>query len=387
MEIKRLPEDFQVEELSDVRPSTGDFALYRLTKRWIGTPEAVDAVLRTWNVARRRVSYGGMKDFHAITRQYLTIHRGPQRDFKAARFHLEYLGQTKFAFSSGDIRGNRFQIVVRNLDDSDVAHLDTAITQLAHDGIPNYFDEQRFGSVGASGDFIARPWVLGDFERALWLALVDPNEHDTPAEAKEKRTLEKNWGRWTEAKAALGRSHRRSLVTFLVDHPADFRGAFGRLRVDMRRLYLSAFQSYLWNEVAAAYLRENLQEGQFWMLPLRFGPAPYHHGLAEQQLSALRAVTLPYPSSRATPEESQRPLYDAVLGRFGLKLEQMRVKYPRDCFFSRGGRRLIESVEFHGSQTDADEVYPGRMKLQLAFDLPRGAYATIALKRLAASVP
>ena len=43
-----------------------------------------------------------------------------------------------------------------------------------------------------------------------------------------------------EAKARLGRSHARSLVTYLVDHPTDFRGAFARLRRDLRSLYFSA---------------------------------------------------------------------------------------------------------------------------------------------------
>ncbi len=53
MKLKRIPEDFQVEELTDVAPSDGPFALYRLTKRWLGTPEAVEAILQCWRIERR----------------------------------------------------------------------------------------------------------------------------------------------------------------------------------------------------------------------------------------------------------------------------------------------------------------------------------------------
>jgi tRNA pseudouridine13 synthase len=383
VEIKRLPEDFEVEELTDVRPSGGDFALYRLTKRWIGTPEAIDAVLRAWKLPRRRVSYGGMKDFHAVAIQHVTIHRGPKRDFNAQRFRLQYLGQTQAAFASSDIRANRFRIVVRDLSDEEVPKLIAAAGQIGRDGVPNYFDEQRFGSVGESGEFVARPWVLGDWERALWLALADPNEHDTPADKKEKRVLASHWREWPACKERLPRSHRRSIVTYLVDHPDDFRGAFARLRVDMRRLYLSAFQSHLWNQILATFLYRECRAEQLGVIPSRLGALPFPHDLHKDQLATLRGATLPLPSSRAEfKDESQRRLTEEVLSQTGLALEQLRVKYPRDCFFSRGQRNVLTTTEISAGSPEPDDVYPGRRKLLLEFELPRGSYATIVIKRL-----
>lgn len=385
MEIKRLPEDFRVEELTDVQPARGDFALYRLKKRWIGTPEAVDAVLRAWKLPRRRLAYGGMKDFHAVTEQYLTIHRGPKRNFHAQRFQLEYLGQTSAAYSSTDIRANRFQIVVRNLNDDDADRLKTNADHISRDGVPNYFDEQRFGSVGDSGEFIARPWILGDWERALWLALADFNEHDTPAERKQKQLLQANWGQWAECKSRLERSNRRSLVTYLVDHPQDYRGALARLRVDLRRLYLSAFQSYLWNQVLAAFLYRNCPPEQIGLIATRFGPAPFPRGLEEPQRTAIHAASLPLPSSRANfDDQEQRRLVEEMLAQSGLTLEQLRVKYPRDCFFSRGNRKAMIGVQIGLHSPEPDDVNPGRRKMLLTFDLPRGSYATIVMKRLTA---
>ena len=71
-----------------------------------------------------------------------------------------------------------------------------------------------------------------------------------------------------------------------------------------------------------------------------------------------------------------------VLGEFGLELRQLRVKYPRDSFFSKGQRAAAAPVDNLTANPATDEMYPGRKKLSLGFDLPRGSYATILVKRL-----
>src|SRR4051794_41869484 len=62
MKVKHTPEDFQVEELTTVRPADqGRYTLYSLSKRGIGTLEAVEAICRRWNLSSRQGSYGGVK--------------------------------------------------------------------------------------------------------------------------------------------------------------------------------------------------------------------------------------------------------------------------------------------------------------------------------------
>ena len=79
MKIKEKHEDFRVEEITDVVPSeAGPFALYRLEKQGWSTPDALAAVRRRWKLDLRRLSYGGLKDRHATTVQYLTIFHGPR---------------------------------------------------------------------------------------------------------------------------------------------------------------------------------------------------------------------------------------------------------------------------------------------------------------------
>ena len=65
------------------------------------------------------------------------------------------------------------------------------------------------------------------------------------------------WGQWAEAKARLERSSTRSIVTYLVDHPTDFRARFARLRREFRTLYFSAFQSHLWNLMLARWIERS----------------------------------------------------------------------------------------------------------------------------------
>ncbi len=248
MKLKRLAEDFEVEELPLVTGGErGRFVFYRLSKRGLGTLEAVEFVCRRWNIAGRRLSYGGLKDRHAITTQYLTIENGPEQWLREASFELEPLGRVDQPYGPAHFRGNRFAVVIRDLTNDAVADALRAVSQLPRDGLPNYFDDQRFGSVGFSGGFIARAWLAGDHEQALKLALAEANPSDRPDTKQEKAILRECWGNWPEAKAKLERSHARSLVTYLVDHPTDFRGAFARVRRELRSLYFSAFQSHLWN--------------------------------------------------------------------------------------------------------------------------------------------
>src|SRR5437899_2577123 len=94
MKLKQTPEDFQVEELTDVVPGPdGAFAFYRLEKSGWTTPDAVQAIRRRWHVNPRRISFGGLKDRHARTAQYLTIHHGPRQELTHHDVHANYLGQ------------------------------------------------------------------------------------------------------------------------------------------------------------------------------------------------------------------------------------------------------------------------------------------------------
>jgi tRNA pseudouridine13 synthase len=384
MKVKQQPEDFQVVELTDVTPTgQGPYGLYRLDKRGWTTHDALQAVRRRWQLDLRRVSYGGLKDRHALTTQYLTIFHGPRRRLTHQGFALDYLGQVAAPYTSQDIRANRFRLTLRALDESAVTFARAALEEVRQQGVPNYFDDQRFGSVGKDGEFVARAMVQGRHEEALRLALAAPYEHDRAEAKREKQILRETWGDWQVAKARLPRGHARSLVSYLADHPEDFRGALERLRPDLQGLYVSAYQSYLWNRMLARWLEGYCRPGQTVRGRLRLAEVPMHRELDEEQLRQLAELQLPLPSARTKldPADPRMSLLEGVLADEGLRPEQLKLRGSRKMFFSRGERvALCRPADLH-VEAGPDEMRPGRSRLLLAFELPRGAYATLLVKR------
>ena len=387
MKLKSLPEDFEVEELSDFPMDGGPFAVYLLTKRSLGTPEAITAISSRWNFPRRVIGYGGLKDKHAITRQWVTIQRGPRRDFREESLSLTYQGQANRPFGPQDIVANRFHIVLRNMTEEAVQQILRVRESLAIFGMPNFYDDQRFGSLGESGEFIARPWCLGNYERALWLAIAEPNSHDRPNDRDEKEIIRRLWGDWVACKNTLRKSSSRSIITYLVDHPERFREAFALQRQDMRSLWLAAYQSDLWNRCLAAKLNESIDASRLFVVQLASAKVPFFTELNEDEAHDLSELSLPLPSARLHLDTGPMlDLYEKVLGEQGLSLRELRVKYPRDSFFSKGERQaIIKPRNLKMTRTGDDDLNAGRHRMALEFILPRGSYATILIKRLTLS--
>jgi tRNA pseudouridine13 synthase len=226
--------------------------------------------------------------------------------------------------------------------------------------------------------------VLGQFEEALRLALTEPYEFDRAAEKREKALLRQHWGDWAACKAQLLRGHARSLVDYLLHHPADFRGAVARLRPELRGLYLSAYQSHLWNRILARWLREHCRPDQLIEVKLRLGRFPMHRILDASQQAKLQALSLPLPSARIRleQEDPRKLLIDAELAVEGLQVEQLKIKGIRELFFSKGERAALCLPADLRAQVEADERHSGQTKLVLSFELPRGSYATLLVKRI-----
>jgi tRNA pseudouridine13 synthase len=389
MKLKQQPDDFHVEEITTISPAEGPYALYRLEKRGWSTPDALAALRRRWRVEPRRISYGGLKDRHAQTVQYLTIFHGPRRNLRHHDITVQYLGQSAAPYTSHDIAANRFRLTLRDLPAEARPALESRLDQLARAGVPNYFDDQRFGSVaGVGSEFIARLLVQGRFEEALRLALTAPYEYDRAAQKEEKRLLVAHWGDWPRLKEALPRGHARSLVDYLRVHPGDFRGAVARLRPELRGLYLSAYQSHLWNRMLALWMRAHLRPEQLRLVTLRLGEVPFHQDLDPEQQRELAGLQLPLPSARLKLDEAdpRGELVRTVLAEEGLELRQMQIKGIREMFFSRGERAALCLPRELTHEFADDENHRGRDKLILRFELPRGAYATLLVKAIAAEV-
>jgi tRNA pseudouridine13 synthase len=387
MIVKQRPEDFRVIECTDTWPSaasSGRFAFYRLDKTGWTTPDALAAVRRRWKIELHRLSAGGLKDRHAVTTQHFTIFDGPRTDLTHERVHVAYLGQVDRPFASQDIRANRFEITLRDFRPADAERARSALDEVAGSGVPNYFDDQRFGSVREGQPFLAKALVEGRFEDGLKLALTASYEFDKPADKKEKALVRQFWGDWRRLKDELPRGHARSLTTYLVDHPTDFKGAVTRLRPELRGLYLSAYQSHLWNRILARWLESQLPTADLAYVRLKLGPVPMPRRATLEQVADWRTRELPLPSARTKiPEDDPiKPFVDGVLAEEGLTLKAMQIRGIREMFFSKGGRpAFLIASDVTGTVAD-DETRPGKKKLSMGFELPRGCYATLVVKRI-----
>lgn len=387
MKLKQRPDDFQVEEFSTIAPGpTGPYSLYRLEKCGLTTPDALAAVRRRWKIDPRRLSFGGLKDRHAHTIQFFTIHDGPERNLKHSTATVTYLGRVAEPYSSEHIRANGFTLTIRSLSAADVRRAESALPEVAEVGVANYFDDQRFGSVGEGETFVAREMVLGNFEQALRLALAAPYEHDRADAKHEKAILKAHWGDWISCRAELPPGHARSLVDHLAHHPTDFRGACARLRPELQGLYLSAWQSHLWNRMLDRWLREHVPADQLISIRLKTGKVVMPRLIPADLRPVWDALTLPLPSARLRfdPAASWANVVKSVLADEGISLEQMRIKGLQKPFFSKGDRPAKITVSNLTWSTGDDELNRGCMTLELRFELPRGAYATMVVKRLTA---
>lgn len=378
MKLKCRPEDFVVTERSNLQPTSGAFALYRLQKTGLGTPEAIAQIRRTWNLAANRIAHAGLKDRHAVTRQTITIRHGPQTDLAHESFSLEYQGQTDAATTAASIDCNHFSIVIRQLTERQATSLVERVSGHAP-VIANYFDQQRFGSLGFSREYVAAACCRRDYERAVWLAMADPNPHDRADEKSQKAILRDHWGDWDTCKQELSRSHRRSIVTYLVDHPQRFRKAFALISADLRGLYLSAFQSAVWNRMLGQMIQQQHLE-----LPLaEIADAEVPLGWLPSAEIIQPDETLPLVSARSKKlSDQQRQLADSATQIYGLRLSEMKIHFPRDRFFARSQRRCWLVPQQISAHAGKDDLYDSHFSVHLQFELPSGSYATMLIRGL-----
>jgi tRNA pseudouridine13 synthase len=102
------------------------------------------------------------------------------------------------------------------------------------------------------------------------------------------------------------------------------------------------------------------------------------------QRQRLAELTLPLPSARLRlePGDGRLPFVLAVMAEEGLQLNQLKVQGVRDLFFARGERAVVVKATRLHYEDREDDCHPTKHKLLLCFELPRGSYATLVVKRI-----
>ena len=153
--FKASPEDFVVEELPAYQPSgEGEHLFVWVEKRGRSTPDVAKALARHCGLEARLVSWAGLKDQQAVTRQYLCL---PAKAGEPAIGTFSSPGVTVVRWArhrnklkNGHLHGNRFELVLRGV--TDLGALDETLRVLTARGVPNYYGEQRFGVTGSNAE-------------------------------------------------------------------------------------------------------------------------------------------------------------------------------------------------------------------------------------------
>ncbi|WP_263264059.1 tRNA pseudouridine(13) synthase TruD [Pseudomonas sp. RIT-PI-S] len=153
--LKATAEDFQVDEVLDI-PLAGDGEHLWLwvEKRELNTEEAARRLARAAGVPLRAISYAGLKDRQALTRQWFSLHlpgKG-EPDLAAAQdANLRVLQATRHRrkLQRGAHSANGFSLRLTSLA-ADPAAIEQRLRWIQQHGVPNYFGAQRFGHDGGN---------------------------------------------------------------------------------------------------------------------------------------------------------------------------------------------------------------------------------------------
>lgn len=153
--LKAVAEDFQVDEVLDIPLSgEGEHLWLWVEKRGLNTEEAARRLGRAAGVQQKNVSYAGLKDRQALTRQWFSLHLPGKADpdlGAAEGADLRILRRTRHSrkLQRGAHAANGFTLRLTGLR-AERALLDARLERIAADGVPNYFGLQRFGHGGGN---------------------------------------------------------------------------------------------------------------------------------------------------------------------------------------------------------------------------------------------
>ena len=385
--IKQRAEDFFVQEIPLYEPGgAGEHVYCEIQKVGLTTFEAVHRIAAALGVHSNDVGYAGLKDARAVSRQVLSVWGTTEEAVMG--LHLPGI-QVLWAARHGNklrlghLAGNRFAIKVRDVNPTDVVKLQQPLAALESRGMPNYFGEQRFGRRG-DNDLLGAALVRADDEEVLSLLLGRPDSDVDEGQDHQARALFDRG----DLEAAMKAWPRRAGMERRVLHRLIKTGRAGAAvrAVDekLRRLWVSALQSRLFNEVLARRVNADTFDR------LLDGDLAYKHANgacflvedAERERPRAEAFEVS-PSGplfgyrMSLPQGEPLKVEQEAFDEFGLKAQDFR---SRAIGKVKGARRplrvkpadvsLAAGVDDHGAH------------ITVAFTLPPGSFATVLLGEL-----
>jgi tRNA pseudouridine13 synthase len=398
MRFKVRSTDFVVQELAQLPlTSSGAYTVYQVEKQDITTLRVQTHIATQLRRRLADVQAPALKDKKAVATQYLYVRGGGPPELEGPGYRAHLVGRSPRPLRPSDLTGNRFTITLRDLTAAEIGVVQDRLNAIARYGLPNYFDEQRFGSYcpqpEAPDHFIGKTILRRDAEGAVRAYLTHPFAGDPAPVRAFKAVAQQHWGEWAYLLAKAPRpSNYRSLLTYLKDHPQNYRKALNLIPRRLLSLYLVAYQSYLWNQIASGYLAQMLAAAGPETRPSKTLSAlhivdlvlPVYNELTAAQHEALSALSIPLPGHRAVYTEALvAGVVQEVLAVEGLALNDLKARILQRAYLPKGKRPLLlHPTDIACGNPQKDELFPGRRAIRLSFTLPPGTFATLVLKRL-----
>jgi tRNA pseudouridine13 synthase len=383
--LKESPEDFLVEELPLYTPcGEGEHLYLTVEKRDLTTFDLLQQLARALGVPEREIGYAGLKDARATTRQTVSIAGvRPEQAMAlelagvrilAARYHRNKL-------RLGHLAGNRFEIRLREVRDGALETALDVLQVLEQVGVPNLFGQQRYGSLGNS-HLIGAALLRRDFSGAAREIIGDPAKIGN--ERWRQGAAAFAAGDLAGALAALPsrmRDERRMLETLRAGRSAE--EAVMGLPRKLLRLYLSAFQSALFDRLVAMRLGtlETLWEGDLAFKHDNGACFVVEDPAAEQPRADRFEISPSAPlfGYKVTLARGQAGLLErALLDKERLLLEAFRL--PGGLGMEGERRPLRVPLAGAAARQDGEDLI-------VSFSLPKGSYATSVLREIMKNDP
>ncbi|WP_300608302.1 tRNA pseudouridine(13) synthase TruD [Methanohalophilus sp.] len=404
-QLRQLPEDFIVKEIAeDFKESKdGKYLILEMTKRNWETHHLIRDISRALGISNRRIGIGGTKDKQAVTTQRISIFNISESEIENLHIkdvNFKILGRSNRDVGLGDLVGNEFNITIRNIDierDELESRMKlTSNTILEMEGVPNFYGIQRFGARRPITHLIGESIVRGNIEKAAidYIAKAFPDE---PEKTQLVRRMVEDTRNFAEGlyRYPLQLRYERAMMHHLHVNPDDYVGAFETLSLKMRKLFVHAYQSYLFNRMLCLRMKKGLELNRAYVgdivcfknqqgLP---DTSKYEY-VTENNLAGMNRllrhgrafVTASLPGYRSDfafgiPGDVE----SSILKEENVPLEGFKVPDMKKVG-STGQRREILLKVKPEYTIDDDELNPGKLKANLRFSLPKGSYATVVLR-------
>ncbi|MDU0460070.1 MAG: tRNA pseudouridine(13) synthase TruD [Geobacteraceae bacterium] len=382
--IKETPDDFWVEEIPSYLPcGSGEHCYLTIEKRGVTTLEAIRRIAQSLKVPEREVGYAGMKDAVGVTRQTISIQRvSPE---KACDLDLDGVKVVSAALHTnklklGHLKGNLFRIAVRGVSADVARSVPDILALLVRRGVPNYFGFQRYGAQGNS-HLIGAALLRRDWQAAADRLIGEPDA--VRDEQWRSAIVAYQQGNLALALQLFPRHCRseRDLLQRLLNRPGTFEKAFAAIHPRLKKLYLSAYQSFLFDQVVARRIDhiDELMDGD--LACKHVNGACFLVENAAVELERVRSFEIsasgPILGCRMKQPENEP-----------LRMELSILENERICsedFNLPGGLRMEgERRPLRVPLSEPSWQLEGDC-LRLEFSLPRGSYATSVLREITKS--